>query len=91
MLGDWGLAPNGNPCSCDLKLAVRFWAKSQKYFNAWIEASGDLFCYFSSVGRWSKWGSWGILQHYDDDPAQSPKFTATFHWAKSQGQKVNLP
>ncbi len=63
----------------------------KKYYDAWTEAGGDLFCYFSSVSRWSKWGSWGILQYYDDNPAQSPKFIATLHWAKSQGQNVNLP
>jgi hypothetical protein len=63
----------------------------KKYYDAWGQSGGDLFCYFSSVSRWSKWGSWGILQHYDDNPAQSPKFLATFHWAKSQGQNVNLP
>ena len=48
-----------------------------QYFQAWTDAGGDLFCYFSSVGRWSKWGSWGILQFYDDDPAKSPKFMST--------------
>jgi len=63
----------------------------EKYYAAWTDAGGDLFCYFSSVGRWSKWGSWGILQYYDDEPAKSPKFTATMRWARQCGQKVNLP
>jgi hypothetical protein len=49
---------------------------------------GDLFCNFSSVGAWSKWGSWGLLQFYDDDPARSPKFMATMRWAKNLGQPV---
>jgi len=31
----------------------------QKYFSAWKREGGSLFCYFSSVSRWSKWGSWG--------------------------------
>ena len=62
-----------------------------KYYQAWTAAGGDLFCYFSSVGRWSKWGSWGIMQHYDDDPAKSPKFLATFRWAKECGQPVQGP
>ena len=60
----------------------------RQYYAAWTEAGGDLFCYFSSVGSWSKWGSWGILQFYDDDPLQSPKFLATMRWAKECGQKV---
>jgi hypothetical protein len=62
-----------------------------KYYNAWVAAGGDLAAYFSSVGRWSKWGSWGIMQHYDDDPAAGPKFMSTMGWAKSLGQPVSLP
>ncbi len=62
-----------------------------KYYQAWTDAGGDLFCYFSSVGHWGKWGSWGIMQYYDDDPARSPKFTSTMRWAKQCGQRVNLP
>ena len=61
----------------------------EQYFAAWTAAGGDLFCYFSSVGRWSKWGSWGIMQHYDDDAAKSPKFMATMRWARKCGQAVN--
>jgi hypothetical protein len=63
----------------------------RKYYEAWTKEGGDVFCYFASTGRWSKWGSWGILQHYDDDPAQSPKFMATMRWARAMGQAVNLP
>jgi len=58
-----------------------------RYFQAWQKAGGDLFCYFSSVGRWSKWGSWGMLQYYDDDPAQSPKYVAAMRWAKKLQQR----
>ncbi len=60
----------------------------KQYYAGWTAAGGDLFCYFSSVGSWSKWGSWGILQFYDDDPSQSPKFQATMRWAKQCGQSV---
>ena len=63
----------------------------EKYFDAWTDAGGGLFCYFSSVGSWSKWGSWGIMQYYDDDPKQSPKFMATMRWARQCGQQVQLP
>ncbi|MBN1815731.1 MAG: hypothetical protein JW828_00130 [Sedimentisphaerales bacterium] len=62
-----------------------------KYFTAWEEAGGDLFCYFSSVGQWSKWGSWGLLQYSDEDPKLSPKFMATMQWARKCGQAVNMP
>ena len=36
MLGVWGLAPNGNPCCCDVGLAVRFWAESQSFFTFYL-------------------------------------------------------
>lgn len=62
-----------------------------KYYRAWTEAGGDLFCYFASVGTWSKWGSWGIMQYHDEDTTKSPKFMATMRWAKRCGQPVNLP
>ncbi len=63
----------------------------QKYFAAWEKAGGDLLCHFSSVGQWSKWGSWGLLQFADEDAKRSPKFTAAMEWAKSKGQPVTVP
>jgi hypothetical protein len=59
-----------------------------RYLSAWEQESGDLFCYFSSVGQWSKWGSWGLLQYYDDPPAESPKARAVLRWARQHGQPV---
>ena len=54
-----------------------------KYFAAWEKNGGDLLCHFSSVGAWSKWGSWGVLQYADDNPAQSPKMEAIQQWMRS--------
>lgn len=62
-----------------------------KYFAAWEAGGGDLLCHFSSVGQWSKWGSWGLLQFADDDPKQSPKFVATVRWARQLGQQISSP
>ena len=62
-----------------------------RYFAAWEEAGGDLFCYFTSIGRWSKWGSWGIMQYADEDARQSPKYMAVLRWARHLGQPVRLP
>jgi hypothetical protein len=59
-----------------------------RYFAAWERAGGDLMCHFSSVGAWSKWGSWGLLQFDDEVTAESPKFTAAMRWARSRGQAV---
>jgi len=62
-----------------------------KYYAAWEQTGGDLLCHFSSVGRWSKWGSWGLLEYADEDPTRSPKFMATIRWAAGLGQPVQVP
>lgn len=61
------------------------------YLDGWAAAGGDLLCVFSSVGRWSKWGSWGLLEYYDEPPADQPKFVAVMEWARRHGQKVSWP
>jgi hypothetical protein len=62
-----------------------------QYFSAWEAAGGDLLCHFSSVGQWSKWGSWGLLEYADQDPASSPKFVATMRWGRKLGQTTEAP
>lgn len=62
----------------------------ERYFEAWAAAGGDLHCHFNSVSAWSKWGSWGLLQHAGEDRERSPKYRAAMSWAKKQGQKVKL-
>lgn len=44
--------------------------------NNWKEAGGGLFCLYSSVGRYSKWGSWGLLESSDQDAKTAPKLRA---------------
>lgn len=63
----------------------------RRYYEAWVQEGGDLLCHFSSVCPWSKWGSWGLLQHAGEEAAAPPKFTATLRWAKSLGQNVRAP
>ncbi len=38
---------------------------------------------------WSKWGSWGIVEWFDEDAAKAPQFMATMRWAQHRGQTVN--
>jgi len=54
--------------------------------DGWTERGGSLFCHFSSVARWTKWGSWGTLQFYNDPAAASPKWRALASWAQRIGQ-----
>lgn len=63
----------------------------EQYFDAWEENGGGLMCHFSSVGAWSKWGSWGLLQYADEDPVRSPKYAAAIEWARSLGQPMGSP
>jgi hypothetical protein len=45
-----------------------------RYLDAWRDVGGgDVCCIFSSVGAFSKWGSWGLIEHYTDD---TPKYRA---------------
>jgi hypothetical protein len=49
----------------------------RRLFDRWEDADGDLFCHFASVSPPSRWGHWGLLEHYDDDPATRPKYRVT--------------
>lgn len=62
-----------------------------KYFDAWAATGGDLLCHFSSLGLWGKYGSWGLAQFEDDQPAAYPKYAATLETARKWGQPVALP
>jgi hypothetical protein len=46
------------------------------YLDTWQAAGGKLLAVFSSVGRPSKWGSWGVLETEYQDPATAPKYRA---------------
>ncbi len=59
-----------------------------QYLAHWVNNGGDLMCAFNSVGPWSKWGSWGLLQYNDEKP--TPKFKAVIDWANARGQKMRL-
>ncbi|CAN5570305.1 hypothetical protein BH11ARM2_BH11ARM2_14170 [soil metagenome] len=64
----------------------RMGALYDDYLKAWQKEGGGLFANFSSIGPFSKWGSWGQLEYADDNPAKAPKLAALRRWAKSLGQ-----
>lgn len=49
-----------------------------RYLDDWKAAGGELCCLFSSIGGYSKWGSWGMLEFAD--VTGSPKFDAVVEW-----------
>lgn len=46
------------------------------YLRVWKESGGGLMAMFSSVGRPSKWGSWGLLEFDAQPAAEAPKWRA---------------
>jgi hypothetical protein len=52
--------------------------------SQWEQTSGTMFMHFSDIGQPSKWGSWGMLEHVDQE--RSPKYDALMEFA----QKHNL-
>ena len=58
-----------------------------KSLAMWQRLGGDLICAFNSVGAWSKWGSWGLLEYHNEP---TPKFKAVIDWANARGQKMRL-
>ncbi|MEX0774196.1 MAG: hypothetical protein WD042_00635 [Phycisphaeraceae bacterium] len=57
------------------------------YFDAWAKEGGDVMAVFNSIAGWTKWGSWGLMQYYDDNPADNPKMQAVKQWLDRQKQK----
>lgn len=48
----------------------------------WQEAGGGVNCLFSSMGGYSKWGSWGLLEWHDQDESTAPKWQAVREFMK---------
>lgn len=47
-----------------------------RYYDAWYNGGGKLFNVFDYVSNFSKFGSWGQLEHLRQDTAISPKLSA---------------
>ncbi|MDX2111522.1 MAG: hypothetical protein SFY80_14925 [Verrucomicrobiota bacterium] len=56
------------------------------YLNSWRDAGGAEMCIFSSMGGYSKWGSWGVLENHAQDIWTKPKYAAI-----RQFMSANLP
>jgi hypothetical protein len=46
----------------------------KQYFQKWFELGGGTFVNFNDIGQSSKWGSWGLLEHVEQN--SSPKYDA---------------
>jgi len=50
------------------------------YLTGWKQNGGTLAAIFSSMGRYSKWGSWGLMEHQGQPPAEAPKYQAVLQF-----------
>jgi len=56
----------------------------KKYIAAWEKTGGKTLCFFSSTGKWSKWGSWGLLQYADSKISDTAKMEVVRAWFDQQ-------
>ncbi len=59
----------------------------RKDLQQWQDIGGDLFCVFASTSRYTKYGSWGILEYQDQDPKTAPKYQAFLEFMRSQAER----
>ena len=59
------------------------------YLNKWKSAGAGPMVLFHSMARYSKWGSWGLMEYMGQDPASAPKYQAALDYIVSaQGQSA---
>jgi hypothetical protein len=46
----------------------------------WKENGGTLAAIFSSMGTYSKWGSWGLLEYHGQPTAEAPKYQSVLEF-----------
>jgi len=51
-----------------------------EYLAGWKQAGGTMFVIFSSVGRYSKWGSWGLMEYHGQPLSEAPKYQAVLEF-----------
>jgi len=52
----------------------------QDYLTGWKENGGTLAAIFSSLGSWSKWGSWGLMEYHGQPTVEAPKYQAVIEF-----------
>jgi hypothetical protein len=53
------------------------------YLAGWKTNGGTLAVIFSSMGTWSKWGSWGLMEHHGQPVAEAPKYQAVIEFLQT--------
>lgn len=73
-LEDLFQAANRHPRMKDLYLA---------YLAGWKANGGTLAVIFSSMGTYSKWGSWGLLEYHGQFVTEAPKYQAVIEFLET--------
>ncbi|MCU0913468.1 MAG: hypothetical protein MUC88_02760 [Planctomycetes bacterium] len=53
------------------------------YLSGWKTNGGTLAAIFSSMGTWSKWGSWGLMEYHGQPAQEAPKYQAVLEFLES--------
>ena len=53
------------------------------YLQRWDSMGGGVIAMFSSIGLYSKWGSWGLLEWQDQTTTAAPKYDAVLEFIAS--------
>ena len=53
------------------------------YLNKWATVGAGPMVLYHSMGRYSKWGSWGLMEYHGQDPATAPKYKAAMEYLAS--------
>ncbi len=48
--------------------------------GGWKQSGGTMMAIFSSMGRYSKWGSWGLMEYHDQSKSSAPKYQAVLEF-----------
>lgn len=58
-----------------------------RYLDEWQRVTSDgLFCLWLSTEIWSKWGSWGLAEYFDEDEENIPKLKSVLRRIRSDRQ-----
>ena len=50
----------------------------------WKQNGGTLAMIFSSMGTWSKWGSWGLMEYHGQPASEAPKYQAVIEFLENK-------
>ncbi len=56
------------------------------YLTGWKQNGGTLMVIFSSMGTYSKWGSWGLLEYHGQPTTEAPKYQAVLDFMNANPQ-----